>query len=225
MKHQVLAALAAGALCTAAFANTWVEIPDAGDFPAGTFQPTVGTGPLLWILGATNVPQDDYVDSFCIRITDPDAFMATTSNVYDPDNFTNWDTRLYLWDIDGNMIMANDDAPNDSVQSLLTQPPFFPGSLVNDPGYVEYDQVYIISITGYPNDAMDANNTPLATFSPFSALHGQNPAAGPFDHWENPTSTAYGEYQIGLAGCTFCTPAPGALALLGLAGLIGRRRR
>ncbi len=225
MRILLTAVAAVGLTSSAALANPWVEIPDAGDFPGpGGYQQTVGFGPLTTIHGATNAGMQDWVDSYCIVITDPDAFYATTAVMYDPNAMADWDTRLYLWDLDGNLIMANDDAPGDGLQSLITNPNTYPGDLYNDPHYAQAGPCYILTITGYSNDAQDINNVDLVSFaSDFDALHGKNPASGAFDHWENVGAT--GEYVIGLGGATFCIPGPGALALLGLAGLITRRRR
>ena len=70
-----------------------------------------------------------------------------------------------------------------------------------------------------PDDAANADVINLG--SDFDALHGSNPAAGSFDHWENAADTTVITYTIALAGVTYCTvPEPGSLALLGL-GLLG----
>ncbi len=226
MRVFLTAVAAVGLMSSAALANPWFEQGDAGDFPAGTYQVTQGFGPLTTIHGATNSATQDWVDSYCIKITDVQAFYATTNSAYDSNAMADWDTRLFLWDLQGNLIMANDDTPSpwSSLQSLLTDPSTYPHVLYNDPQYIIPDECYILSITGYSNDAMDATNTAMVAFgSDFDALHGQAPGTGPFSHWENLGAT--GEYTIALNGCTFCVPAPGTLALLGFAGLVMRRRR
>ena len=106
----------------------WVEVGDAPDgVPAN--QATYGTGPLLTISGETNDLLGDFADTYSIVITDPAAFYATTSATFSGGPGTaSFDTRLFLWTENGDLVLANDDWPlvEDPFHSLITDPAFFP---------------------------------------------------------------------------------------------------
>jgi len=120
------------------------------------------------------------------------------------------------------MVMANDDKPNASLESYISDPSTFPGTLTNSPGSVVAGQKYILAITYFSNDALDGGGTPLASFVGFSDLHGIDPAStGVFGSWENNGDFDNGwDYRIALTGATYCVPEPMSLGLLAL-GLVG----
>ena len=60
-------------IASAAHAQIWNEVGDAGDLPV-TAQSTVGTGLLASIKGALGSPTD--VDMYCIQVPDPTGFIA-----------------------------------------------------------------------------------------------------------------------------------------------------
>jgi hypothetical protein len=100
-----LSSIAVAALMASAGANTWDETADgggdAGDLPA-TAQVVSGSGPLTAITG--NLGASD-VDMYQIIICDPLIFEATTVGG------ATFDTQLWLFDLNGNGVLHNDDDP------------------------------------------------------------------------------------------------------------------
>jgi len=224
-----MASVAACAMTAAANAQV-AESGDAGDVFSG-WQDTAGSGPLTTISGSTDAFGGDFTDAYSIRVTDVQAFYATTDPDIDPladaGGLSMWDTRLLLFDMSGNLVMANEDSPQTfNSQSYLSDGSTFPGALVDSPGSLVAGQSYILAITGNSNELFDADDIVVADFSSDSdALVGASGGAGPATHWENGGPLQNGFYTIALNGATFSIPAPGALALFGVAGLAGRRRR
>lgn len=204
--------LAAGALASASYAGVWAEQGDAGNL-VGNHQETVGVGSLdriSGILGAGVIIGD--VDMYCIRITDPANFSASVRN-----NAT-FDSQLFLFDANGNGIAMNDDASSGGLQSWL---PAGDALYANLPA-----GEYLLAISPYDNDAIDSAGDEIFPDSFFGPTVGPFPGAGPINDWNGDAFNDGGEYAIDLTGCTYCVPAPGALALLGMGGLVvGRRRR
>lgn len=190
---------------------------DAGKFPSEA-NLTRGGGPLNRITGQLVRLRD--VDMYCIAITDPTAFSATTSG-------TN-DTNLALFNLDGTGIAFNDNDPTGGNDSRLTN--LFTASL--PPG------LYFLAINR--NDAFGPGvfNYPLSGTSPmFHTLpptvrnveYGPNNPLAPLTSW-NYNSTGFEPfnytYTITLTGAGYHQlPAPGAALLLGLGGLCAARRR
>lgn len=204
---KLIAIMALAALSGSALADDWREVGDAGALPPG--QVTIGPGALTSITGkleGQNGNVTDFEDMYCIRIVNPTAFRATTVGG------ASMDTQLWLFSAGGLGVAFNDDSTG--VQSTLT------GQFVPAAG------IYHIAITGYNRDAVDAsgallwNNTPFGTERPADGPGAGNAIAG----WSG--SGATGDYVISLEGAEFCrVPAPGAMALLGLGGLVAARRR
>ena len=152
-------------------------------------------------------PDGDHADAYIITITDAATFSASLEPAdggYFIDNggFED-DSRLYLLDAAGtSMVMANDDKPSASLESYISDPSSFPGSLTNSPGSVVSGNQYILVVTYYANDILDGGGTALATFSPFADLHGVNPASsGVLASWENPGDGDLSwTYRIALTG-------------------------
>lgn len=188
-------------------AQVWNEIPDAPDAAPFTAQETSGSGPLLQIIGGPGSGVvSDSVDAYCIYISDPAHFSATTVGG------TGMDSQLWLFREDGTGIAFNDDSVG--FQSTLTN------AFVTAPGE------YIIAVSPYDVDALDAAGGELWSDTPFGVERAPDgPGAGnAVFGWSSGPELS--NYTIFLTGATYCVPAPGAAALLGLGGLMaGRRRR
>jgi hypothetical protein len=152
--------------------------------------------------------RDDNVDAYCIFITDPTQFRATTVGG------TTQDTQLFLFDANGFGVAHNDDSVG--LQSTLTN--LFTANL--QPG------LYVLAVSTYNVDPFSAgglmwNNTP---FNTERAPDGPG-AAGVVTGWGG-SGPDLAPYTITLNGASYCVPTPGSLALVGIAGLVaGRRRR
>lgn len=189
------------AAATAANAQVWSEVGDAGEL-AGTAQVVTGSGPLSTILG--NLSDSD-VDMYQIRIDDPSLFIAQHTNTF------NFDSQMWLFNMDGTGVAFNDDT--NGLRSQISNPAVAAGN-------------YLLAISGYDRDAVDSNGDALWNDSPFNGQRAPDgpAAANPVAGWSG-TAPARGDYEIALRGASF-VPAPGALALAGMGGaLIGRRRR
>lgn len=168
-----------------ALATVWNEVGDAGELPA-TAQVPAGTGPLDTILGTLLAGAPD-ADLYVIQVDDPTIFSATTCGV------TTWDTALWLFELDGMGVSFNDDDPGGcGLQSTVT------GAFMTGPG------LYLLGITTYDYDALDASGNEIWMDSPYSAERAPDGpgAANPLAGWGG---NAYndGPYQIDLTGASF----------------------
>ena len=197
-----------------ALGQSWNEMGDAGDLP-GSAQVVVGSGPLTDIFGST--APGDLVDMYFIRIIDPLGFMASVDPTGGGD--ASFDTELWLFDAAGFGMIANDDDPGGSAFRSLLKLPADDGFMPVLPGVGNY----YIAISGFTNDAKSASGEIFfqASFTEVSGPDGVG-AGNPISFWDNTGGS--GTYQIHLTGAEFI-PAPGAMALLGLGGLVARRRR
>jgi hypothetical protein len=235
-------------LTTHASGQIWLELGDAPDgVPAN--QLTVGMGNITEIRGSLDRPGGDHVDTYCIRITDPIAFFASTSahlgGSLTATNELLADSRMWLWtqsQLEGmvDILLANDDdafIPGDLASTLAdpTQFAMLTGGAVDATAMgiiLSPGNTYLLSISTTPNDPEDSNNVALSPIDipPFIAtsLYGPDPAAEAFDHWENEQSLDAGHYIIALRGVSYCmTPEPTALlsVVIGIALLSRFRRR
>ena len=221
-----LSSIALAALMASAGANTWDETAngggDSGDLPA-TAQVVLGSGSLTAITG--NLDASD-VDMYQIIIDDPLNFEATTVGG------ANFDTQLWLFDLNGNGVLHNDDDP--STTGVLQSRIGVGAGLVN--GTIPWSTwqpvslpagLYYIAISRYNRDPVNAVNQLIWTNAPFNQQRTPNGpgAPGPVTNWVNPTA-AGGAYTISLRGACF-VPEPASMVALGagLAGLLGLRRR
>jgi hypothetical protein len=216
MLIRTLALVAAMGAASSAFGQVHNEAVDAGDMPA-TAQAAGGAGSLTDIFGTVTGLFD--ADMYVINITNPAAFSATTNIA--PGAMG--DSTLYLFNMNGTGIAKNDDISGGNFLSDLPVGNAQYASLV--PGQ------YLIAIAGFAF-APFWNNPPanlgdlMFDVNAFTGVQGpQNP--GPIQGWANAGAydAGQGTYHITLTGASL-VPAPGAVALLGLAGVMaGRRRR
>jgi len=204
---KLLVGLAGLALATSAQAQIWTEVGDANELAA---QVTLGTGPLLEIRGSTSVASGDLtgVDLYKIYVRDWTAFSASLAGA-------TWDTQLFLFTSAGMGIACNDDTGG-----LTSTLPVGNALYAGRTG----PEKVMIAVSGYNRDPVSAGG--LIFPNTFSGVHGPTGVGGgsPLSGWTG--TPARGDYVLRLTGCEYWVPAPGATALLGLAGLIaGRRRR
>jgi hypothetical protein len=206
MKIPIVAVAACVFIAAPAWGQVWNEVGDAGDLP-GTAQVPTGAGPLNTIFGTIGPGSD--ADMYLIRIVDVANFRASTTF-----NITTVDTQLWLFDLNGIGITFDDDDPGGAgLQSTITGV-FLPG-----PGD------YYLAVSQYDWDAQNAAGLDIWMDTPYNVerMPDGPGAPGPVAGWAGSTYSD-GPYQIDLVGVQYI-PAPGVLALLGLAGLVGRRRR
>jgi hypothetical protein len=170
--------LALTALTATALAQVdWTEQGDAGDLPE-TAQAT-GTDtntPLSSISGALDAND---VDMFAIYIADPNAFQAETNTTT-----TNFDSQLWLFDVNGNGIVHDDDSAG-SLRSRITNA----NNCIPGPG------IYYIAISRWNRDPRDCDDNAIWTGTANAcAVAGRSRVAS----WTG--STSAGTYQIVLQG-------------------------
>ncbi len=191
MKVLLALTLAVALAATPAIAGTWTEVGDAGDLP-GIHQVPAGPDPFVTIWGFCT---GDVLtaDMYCIKIPEPAAFVATTTNP-----MTAIDTQLWLFDMNGFGITFNDDDPvAGGLQSRIT------GVFVPGPGE------YLLAISsGWNHDAAGPTGLEMWLDSPYNVERAPDgpDAAGPITGWiQSPNA---GEYQIDLTGVLFCGFTP-----------------
>jgi hypothetical protein len=227
MRVGLVCAMAALTLAAgAARAQVWAEVPDATQFPPG--QITAGFGPLTDITGTLAGGLD--VDMYCIEIFAPTAFAAWTDPTYAPGvlgpAFTTFDSQLWLFDASGAAIMHSDDTTSLASGMGFTQP----NPIVGPPPPFFMPGIYMLAISQFDIDPLDAGGSEIWADAPFGGWSGPDGAGLPFfGGWTGggfPGGAGGGDYHIVLTGASFCTiPAPSAAALIGVGGLLALRRR
>jgi hypothetical protein len=221
----VIAAAALGLAAPLASAGLiWQEVGDAGSL-IGSAQTVTGGGPLAEIRGATS--SADRQDLYLIEIKDVQNFSAIVTDLAEP-GFDDYDTQLWLFDTNGFLVTGNDD---DAASNVQFGSALFPGPNGDGtPGLVA-PGLYVLAVTGFgnpgnggPGDPLDVNGVRLANQLTFTEHTGPDGPGGanPLAGWVGGSLT--GDYRIVMTG-TSALPGPGALALLGLAGLVARRGR
>ncbi len=211
MTAKVFVSVAVLAAGSAAQAQIWNEIPDAPDLPPG--QMTVGVGALVGITGDLSNAAGDFVDMYCIHISDPAQFSATTTNAAT----TVSDTQVWLFTVNGIGVTYDDDDPFGGTFHSRISGTFVPG-----PGD------YLLAISAYNTDPFTAGGALIWNDSPYAVERAPDGpgAPGPVAFWGNDPFAPDGHYQIDLTGAQYCqAPAPASAALLGVAGAFGLRRR
>ena len=198
------------------------EDDDAGSLPEDS-KKLYGDGQLLTIQGALtggSRGQGDYQDMYQIYIAQPGEFQLRVA-----DASFGFDTQLFLFDLEGRGMLANNDSIIDGQESLLSL--LMNHSTDGTNVVVQTPGLYYIAISGFSSRPMSQNGN-IFFFNPETPFEVSGPDGqggnAPITGWNHPGDT--GGYFISLSGVNFIpVPAPGALALLGLAGLAGRRRR
>ena len=174
---------------------------DAGDLPSNAqivYRPdqTPCQSPVTRISGVRADPTD--ADMYVICITDPANFSASTVGL------AGFDTQLWLFRCDGTGVVHNDDSGGR--QSRID----------NSTGCLNGLQAgtYLLAITGYNQDPVDANGNLLWNNSPFGEVRCPDGpgAANPMVGWTG--SGGSGNYGIALTGAYFvaqggCEGGPG----------------
>ena len=167
----------------------------------------------------------DYIDMYLVRITAPTILAISTAGG-DFGGGAQFDSQLFLFRASQNTqgqlfaqgILASDDAS-------ASNPGAFLNNSANDGSQFTLTQtgLYFIAVT---TKGVQARNPNGALLWPELGVPGLRSFAGfdLFESWTGDPSGGVGQYEIRLTGVEG-VPAPGALALLGLAGLTGRRRR
>lgn len=184
-------------LAPAALARGWDETGDAPSFPELSAQVTRGES-LDSISGSTST--GDPRDAYCLRISEPSGFLATTDPRTAPTADADFDTRLFLFRPDGAPLLANDDSPSGlSEQSTLT------GSTTGGSGFsLAQPGEYVLVIGGSPDSPQDPVDGALFDIATdLAAVHPANPTSGRFDHWQG-EAPDIGSYEIVLVGAAPC---------------------
>jgi hypothetical protein len=170
--------LALTALTATALAQVdWTEQGDAGDLPE-TAQAT-GTDTSTPLRTISGVLDANDVDMFAIYIADPSVFQAETNTIT-----TDFDSQLWLFDVNGNGIVHDDDSAG-SLRSRITNA----NNCIPGPG------IYYIAISRWNRDPIDCDGNLIWTSaSNACAASGRSRVAS----WTG--STSAGTYQIVLQG-------------------------
>ncbi|MGH9693742.1 MAG: PEP-CTERM sorting domain-containing protein [Bryobacteraceae bacterium] len=221
MKKSILVLICAlTAICLGNYASaaTYTEIGDAGQTPGDAQYTGPGGQPLSAIFGSIFSGTD--ADVFVINITDPANFSATTVN-----GTTSLDTALFLFNMNGQAVYANDDDPNGmSLGSTLpTGSQFGPMAA----------GLYYIAISLSGNEPVNFANQLMFTQEINSTdVRGPNSAVnGSWSDFDGNTSfPETGAYEIDFTGAqTAAVPEPTTTALLfiviGAAAVVAVRRR
>jgi len=130
-------------------------------------------------------------DMYVICITDPATFVARTVCK------VAWDTQLFLFRCDGTGVVHNDDAVGTTgLQSHID----------NTAGCITEGGIYLLAISRYNRDPVDANGQLIWNNTPFRSLRCPDGpgAANPIAGWTGTTTP--GSYVITLQGAHFVLP-------------------
>lgn len=221
--RQSLVLLATVCLATStAYGVVYTEVGDAGRL-RNTAQPTgAGNQPLTAIFG--NLLNFGDIDLFVITITNPLTFSASTVNALT--SGAGMDTSLFLFDVNGRPLYANDD--DLSGTTLTSSLPA--GSLLGP----QVAGTYYLAISLSSAEPVNFANIALFILGASTSLRGPNPiATGPLTDWDtsqvNGFNTTFpGPYQIDLTGTSNSVvpePTTVALSVFGALGLIALARK
>jgi len=184
---------------TQAQAISFTEVGDAGDL-LGTAQIINGNGSITDISGATSSANNDFVDLFQINL-DGGFFSASTVGGSD------FDTSLFLFDSNGDVLLSNDDDEFD-----------FPESTISGNGLLA--GIYYLGITGFNNLPIDAFSSIINDPAEFGGFDTNGTLAG----WLEDDFT--GSYTVSLAGASGVAEVPTPAAVLPiLSGMFAAARR
>lgn len=188
--------LLASLVGTAVAGPTFEEVPDAGSTPA-TAQPATGTTALARIKGELTAAADvsDFEDMFLICITDPEQFTATVNPVG-----TNFDTRLWLFKLNGKGLLSNDNSPPGSPTVFSTLGPNATdgsGAALLTPG------LYYLAISTKDSIPLSVEGAIFVDATPNNTeISGPDGPGGnqPIDSWFHGGNQPGGTYTIDLTG-------------------------
>ena len=171
---------------------------DAGN-TVETAQIVAGSGPIDRITGTF---EGTDFDVFVISICDATAFSATTQ--FSPNNP---DTQLFLFDAAGMPVEFNDDAAGIGYSRI-------------DATYVTGTGNYLLCLSRYDNDPIDAGGNEFWLDAPFAGVRAPDgPGVGNALAGNNGANVTAGSYRIDLTGACFSGPAgPCSAADVGMAG-------
>lgn len=221
-------------LASAIGANAWAGpvwdvdyTEDAGQL-AGTAQRiTSSLSPVINIygrLGGSGFVSSDFVDLYEIEITNPTLVSISTAGG-DAGGSAEFDSQLFIFKRkggNGNNVRAaalrgnNDAGPGNHGSRIGNEnDPNSAYTLLN-PGF------YYLAIAGVGTNAVDGNGNAIwpNLSTPGLTVSGNEVF---LEDWAG--SGEAGEYHIRLLAVGGNAPSPGAIALIGLAGLVKRRRR
>ena len=221
-------ALAAVLVATTALAGpSWdLDLTDDAKQGANSAQVVSTSGVVTTITGSLGssplLGAPDLVDMFLIRIANPTSLKLSTAGGQFGGS-AEFNSQLYLFRADGILgslkafgLLSNNDAESENTGSLLR-------NFANDgSGFVlDTPGLYFVAISAYGAFPTTNLGDPIwGQLAPGVVGFGQQRE---LIDWSTPQQSAGGIYSIRLDGVTG-VPSPGALALLGLSGLIGRRR-
>lgn len=187
----------------------WVEDDDAGD-TLETASKVKGNGNNVNTINGVisggggffgGGTAGDFQDIFLIFIRNPESFSASTVA---PGGQAAFDTRLWLFRLDGRGLLAADDAGPDVLQTNLKGFANKGNFGIPGPG------VYGLAIGGDPTSPIAGKNLQMFAPPPPGATIGPTKAGStlPLGAWIPPAG-ATGSYRIALAGVTFIPPPCG----------------
>lgn len=195
----------------------WIEQGDAGSFLPGA-QKTLGQGNLDSIVGSMSLGlgAGDTEDMFLISVIDPVNFSISIASA-------DFDAQLFIFNVTlpGHAfgLLANDNTAQGFNPVLTPVATDGTGAQITLPG------IYAIAISGSGRNPTSSTGE-IFYYGNSTEVSGADGPGGinPHNGWTG--DGVGGSYALILTGAGFYdVPAPGALALLGLAGLIGRRSR
>ena len=240
MSRQFLAVIGGVVLVTAvAGASTYrgpnfVAPGDAGssrDDAADVKNPN-GSGPVTSIAGSLEggggfrSVDGDYQDVYRIFVSDPSIFKISLTDT----TFGVPDSMMFLFNKDGNPIMASDNTSPQNFNPILDNI----GGSGGQGQFFDQPGIYYLAITSAPSQAFVDNVDGVATLlfdlfeQPFGSI---GPAQGAENltwtsEWTTPNPANFGDYDLFVSGVdSLPIPGPAGLAVLAVAGLVGTRRR
>ncbi len=223
-----LASIVALSFATIALAGpTWdVDYNDDAGQTALSAQVITIDSPIINIFGRLTgygLTGTDLVDMYAFEVTTPSFYTISTAGGA-LGGEANFDTQLFLFRKKGGngnnqravALKANDDASDGSIGSRIGE-----GAANSDLVYLKRG-IYFVAITGSGMEAIsNLDDSIWEDFGQFGeTVSGDERELGEWDG-----SGAVGDYTIRLQVVQGFVPAPGAVAVLGLAALSSRRRR
>ncbi|MBI1303114.1 MAG: hypothetical protein GC172_04940 [Phycisphaera sp.] len=223
-----LASVVAASIATCALAGpTWdVDYDDDAGQTAPTAQLITINSPIINIFGRLTgygLTGTDLVDMYAFEVTTPSFYTISTAGGA-LGGEANFDTQLFLFRKKGGngsnqravALKANDDASDDSFGSRIGE-----GAANSNVVYLNRG-IYFVAITGSGMEAIsNLDDSIWEDFGQFGeTVSGEERE---LSEWDG--SGAVGDYTIRLQSVQGFVPAPGAVAVLGVALLGSRRRR